>query len=177
MSLQNVKRYYTDPEWAQRVSYYQQAISQVRVPDQPNPIDVKRIQAQVTNLMDEVLLDLHYARSNWEHYSEILKAAEADLYLQFKNPAVTGSAAPPKRTETEIKSMIQKALNDAYSQNQTVMNLQLGQVSIYAVLHAYKEREGFMKAIQKMLDSKNQAMIVDLGVLKLEFNIDGSRNI
>ena len=176
MSITNVKRYYTDPEWDARILFYQQQLNMIRVPEQPSPIDVKRLQSQVSNLMDEVLLDLHYARMNWEYYSDMLKAIEAELYLQFKNPPTTGAAAPVKRTEKEVTSLVHQALNQSV-QNQSVTNLQLGPTTIFSVLHAYKEREGYMKTLQKMLDTKNQALMIDLGVLKLEFNVDGSRSM
>lgn len=151
---------YSKAEWQARETYYLNLIKTLYIPTACTTKDVSNISATISNALAEARWDLMNAKRAQDQWSTILDAEEKMLVNQIK------SSSTQKLTVDEVKSLVTTELNTPSSP--VSMKYLKGNGTVPGSLTLYENRFKFMSAIVNTLTDKNQTLILQASMLKLE---------
>lgn len=168
MSIQNVKEAYTMSEWTAREQYYIKECAAIVLPQDPDPKSIMRLTSQIDDVLAESLMDQAYIKRRYLDYKTKMGLAEKEYFVtlkqQYSNP--TGSAAPMKLTENEVKGLVVK-----YLRSHPIYGMKH---DIYTLVQSVEYRLTFIESVVKILTEKKAALISDNAMLKIESSISGN---
>lgn len=165
MGIQNVKEAYTMSEWTLREQYYAKECAAIVIPREPDSKSIMMLTSQIDDVLSEALMDLAFIKRRYLDYKTKMGLAEKESFVTVKqtNLNTTGSGAPSKLTENEIKGLVVK-----YLRSHPIFGMKH---DIYTLVQSVEYRLTFIESVVKILSEKKAGLIADLSMIKLEASI------
>lgn len=176
MALKNApvnlfKRTFTKAEWEQIEEFLIQEVNAVTLPDRVTPDVIQQINSQIDDLTSAVMWLYALTKRTYEAIGMDRKNAEKQVYMLVKDgvPDASGNKPSKAPTEAEKQALIVDYLN--------VNPLQGHPAPIYVMEKAAMERFLFVDAVVSTMKQKREALITDLGAIKLEVAVNPSGGV
>ncbi len=142
--------------WQQLEQYYTELVTQITIPEDPEPNDIKYVVSAIDSVYAEARLDLAKARRGHDRIERKYKLASKEAYLAVKDAG---------KTEKD-----KEALAVAYIRS---TKLDADPMPVTDMLDIAEERYLFMQAVVDVLNDKSNKCIIENGLLKIDVSLGG----
>lgn len=161
-----IRRDYSTTEWIKKEDEYMKALEELVIPPNPTKDEVNELNSKVDSIYTQAGFEYAMIKRKYERVNLDLKNAEAELFNILKKQQLDAGF---KVTEADVKSMIKTHLSNN--------NLPNYNADIYSVIKAVMDRHIFMEQVISCIKEKRNSVIAALGMLKLEKDFAGAKDL